>query len=181
MVWGGCPEKGEITEGQGHHSALLEEVARELSQVRLGLCGSQGRSNHPWGRAQEEPRWKAYKGLRGWSEKGGSTGEKRKNKSLVSCASLVRPAKENKEPLGPLFTPLQYSYLENPMDGGAWCTAVHGVVKSWTRLSDFTFTFHLHALEKEMATYSSVLAWRIPGMGEPGGLLSMGSHRVGHD
>ena len=67
------------------------------------------------------------------------------------------------------------------MDGGAWCTAVHGVVKSWTRLSDFTFTFHLHALEKEMATYSSVLAWRIPGMGEPGGLLSMGSHRVGHD
>ena len=67
------------------------------------------------------------------------------------------------------------------MDGGAWCTAVDGVVKSWTRLSDFTFTFHLHALEKEMATYSSVLAWRIPGMGEPGGLLSMGSHRVGHD
>ena len=67
------------------------------------------------------------------------------------------------------------------MDGGAWWAAVHGVAKSWTRLSDFTFTFHFHALEKEMATHSSVLAWRIPGTGEPGGLLSMGSHRVGHD
>ena len=62
-------------------------------------------------------------------------------------------------------TPLQYSRLENPMDGGAWWAAVHGVAKSWTRLSDFTFTFHFHALEKEMATHSSVLAWRIPGMG----------------
>ena len=61
--------------------------------------------------------------------------------------------------------PLQYSCLENPMDGGAWCAAVHGVSKSRTRLSDFTFTFHFQALEKEMATHSSVLAWRIPGMG----------------
>ena len=78
-------------------------------------------------------------------------------------------------------TPLQYSSLENPMGGGAWWAAVHWVVKSRTRLSDFTFTFHFHALEKEMATHSSVLAWRIPGTGEPGGLLSMGSHRVGHD
>ena len=78
-------------------------------------------------------------------------------------------------------TPLQYSCLENPMDGGAWWAAVHGVTKSRTRLSDFTFTFHFHTLEKEMATHSSVLAWRIPGTGEPGGLLSMGSHRVGHD
>ena len=78
-------------------------------------------------------------------------------------------------------TPLQYSCLENPMDGGDWWAAVHGVAKSQTRLSDSTFTFHVHALEKEMATHSSVLAWRIPGMGEPGGLLSMGSHRVGHD
>ena len=77
--------------------------------------------------------------------------------------------------------PLQHSCLENPMDGGAWWAAVHGVVKSRTRLSDFTFTFHFHALEKEMATHSSVLAWRIPGTGEPGGLPSMGSHRVGHD
>ena len=77
--------------------------------------------------------------------------------------------------------PLQYSCLENPMDWGAWWAAVHGVAKSQTRLSDFTFTFHFHALEKEMATHSSVLAWRILGTGEPGGLPSMGSHRVGHD
>ena len=77
--------------------------------------------------------------------------------------------------------PLQYSCLENPMDGGAWWAAVHGVAKSPTRLSDFTFTFHFHALEKEMATHSSVLAWRIPGMEEPSGLPSMGSHRVGHN
>ena len=67
-------------------------------------------------------------------------------------------------------TPLQYSCLENPMDGGAWKAAVHGVAKSQARLSDFTFTFHFHALEKEMATHSSVLAWRIPGRGDPGGL-----------
>ena len=77
-------------------------------------------------------------------------------------------------------SPLQCSCLENPMDGGAWEAAVHGVVKSRAQLSDFTFTFHFHALEKEMATHSSVLAWRIPGTEEPGGLPSMGSHRVGH-
>ena len=77
--------------------------------------------------------------------------------------------------------PLQYSCLENPMDGGAWWAAVYGVTQSRTLLTDFTFTFHFHALEKEMATHSSVLAWRIPGMGEPGGLLSMGSHRIRHD
>ena len=71
--------------------------------------------------------------------------------------------------------------LENPTGRGAWSAAVHGVSKSQARLSDFTFTFHFHALEKEMATHSSVLAWRIPGMGEPGGLQSMGSHRVRHD
>ena len=67
------------------------------------------------------------------------------------------------------------------MDGGAWWAAVHGVAESWTRLRDFTFTFHFHTLQKEMATHSSVLAWRIPGTGEPGGLPSMGSHRVEHD
>ena len=78
-------------------------------------------------------------------------------------------------------TPLQYSCLENHTDGGAWSAAVHGIARSRTRLSDFTFTFHFHALEKEMATHSSVLAWSIPGMGEPGGLPSLGSHRVGHD
>ena len=77
--------------------------------------------------------------------------------------------------------PLQYSFLENPMDGGAWWAAVHGVAKSRIRLSDFTFPFHFPALEKEMATPSSVLALRIPGTGEPDGLPSMGLHRVGHD
>ena len=78
-------------------------------------------------------------------------------------------------------TPLQYSCLEDSMDGGAWKAAVHGVVESQTRLSDFTFSFRFHALEKEMATHSNVLACRIPGMAEPGGLQSMGSQRVGHD
>ena len=78
-------------------------------------------------------------------------------------------------------TPLQSSCLENPIDGGAWWAALHGVTKSQTRLSDFTFTFHFPALEKEMATHSSVLAWRIPGMGEPGVLLSMRSPKVRHD
>ena len=75
----------------------------------------------------------------------------------------------------------QYSCLENPMDGGAWWAAVHGVAASRTQLSDFTFTFRFPALEKEMTTHSNVPAWRIPGMGEPGGLPSMGSHRVRHD
>ena len=91
---------------------------------------------------------------------------------------------ENSEKLyfgGSKITPLQYSCLENPMDGGAWWATVHGVAKSQTRLSYFTFTFHFHALEKEMATHSNVLAWRIPGTGEPGGLPSMGLHRVRHD
>ena len=76
---------------------------------------------------------------------------------------------------------LQYSYPENPMDRGAWKAAVHGVAEGQTRLSGFTFSFHFHALEKEMATHSSVLAWRIPGTAEPGGRPSMGSRRVGHD
>ena len=78
-------------------------------------------------------------------------------------------------------TPLQYSCLENPVYGGAWWAAVHGVARSRTRLSDFTLFFHFHALEQEMATHSSVLAWRIPGTAEPGGLPSMGSYRVEHD
>ena len=79
-----------------------------------------------------------------------------------------------------LDMPLQYSCLENPMGGGVWRAAVHGVAKSRKQLSDFTFPFHFHALEKEMATHSSVLAWRIPGTGEPGGLPSLGLHRVRH-
>ena len=78
-------------------------------------------------------------------------------------------------------TPLQYSCLKNPTDRAAWKAAVHGVAEGRTRLSGFPFTFHFHALGKEMAPHSSVLAWRIPGMEEPGGLPSMGSHRVGHD
>ena len=78
-------------------------------------------------------------------------------------------------------TLLQYFCLENPMEGGAWQVIVHVVTKSQTRLSNFTFTFHFHALEEEMATHSSILAWRIPGTEEPGGLQSMGSHRVGHN
>ena len=79
------------------------------------------------------------------------------------------------------MAPHSYSCLKNPTDRGAWWASAHGVTKSRTWLSDFPFTFHFHALEKEMATHSSVLAWRIPGTGEPGGLPSMGSHRVGHD
>ena len=78
-------------------------------------------------------------------------------------------------------TPLQYPCLDSPLDGGAWQAAVHGVTKSQTRLSVFTFTFHFHALQKEMATHSIVLAWRIPGTAEPDGLPSMGSHRVRHN
>ena len=98
----------------------------------------------------------------------------------------VPPTRPNSTPLGcpngeGNGTPLQYSCLENPMDGGAWQAVVHWVAKSRTRLSNFPFTFQFHALEKEMATHSSVLAWRIPGTGEPGGLLSMGLHRVRHD
>ena len=77
--------------------------------------------------------------------------------------------------------PLQYCGLENSMNRGVWQATVHGVAESRTRLSDFTFAFYFHALEKEMATHSSVLAWRIPGTGQPGGLPSLGSHRVGHD
>ena len=92
--------------------------------------------------------------------------------------SLISGAGKSGEGNG---TPLQYSCLENAMDGGAWWAVVHGIAKSRTWLSDFTFTFHFHALEKEMATHSSVLAWRIPGTGEHGGLASMGSHRVGRD
>jgi len=98
---------------------------------------------------------------------------------LVSyLRNFAKPKVTNGEGNG---IPLQYSCLENPMDGGAWWAAVHGVAGSRARLSDFAFTFHFHALEKEMATHSSVLAWRIPGTEKPGGLPSVGSHRVGHN
>ena len=95
-------------------------------------------------------------------------------KWLSSSSSSISLGEDN-------GTPLQYSCLENPVDGGACWAAVHGVATSRTQLSDFTFIFHLHALEEEMATHSSIRAWRIPGTGEPGGLPSMGLHRVGHD
>ena len=111
--------------------------------------------------------------------------------SLVGCRLWGRTELDTTERLHYHFSlycigegngnPLQCSYLENPRDGVAWWAAVYGVAQSRTRLSDFTITFHFTALEKEMATHSSVLAWRIPGTGEPGGLPSMGSHRVGHD
>ena len=100
------------------------------------------------------------------------SGSASKQKKIGVIAALIREGNGN---------PLQYSCLENLMDRGAQKAAVHGVAKSLTRLSYFTLTFHFHALEKEMATHSSVLAWRIPGTGEPGGLPSMGSHKVGHD
>jgi len=107
-------------------------------------------------------------------------------KDASMCAGLLRSCLTLCDPVDCGFregdgTPLQYSCLENHMYGRAWWAAVHGVTKSQTRLRNFIFTFHFHALEKEMATHSSVLAWKIPGMGEPGGLPSMGLHRVGHD
>ena len=99
--------------------------------------------------------------------------------SFLLCKYIIM------ELLGPIVegngSPLQYSCLENPMDGEAWWAAVHRVAKSQTRLNDFTFTFHFHALKKKMSTQSGILAWRIPGTVEPGGLPSMGSHRVGND
>ena len=93
---------------------------------------------------------------------------------LLEAGLSVRPGEGN-------GTPLQFSCLEDAIDGGAWKPAVNGVAEGQTRLSNFTFTFPFHVLEKQMATHSSVLAWRIPGTGEPGGLPSMGSHRVVHD
>ena len=89
-----------------------------------------------------------------------------KSLQMVIAAMKLKDAYSLEGKLWPTY-PLWYSCLENPMDGGAWWAAVHGVAKSQTRLSDFTFTFHFHLLEKEMATHSSVLAWRIPGMGGP--------------
>ena len=113
-------------------------------------------------------------------------------KSSLTLGPAIRSPKSDSSalwtmhPAGVLYEegngiPLRYSCLENPMDGGAWKAAVHGFAEHRTRLSNFTFTFHFHALEKEMATHSSALAWRIPGTGEPRGLPSMGLHRVGHD
>ena len=128
--------------------------------------------------------WRSRAGLSSYSYFAGSrgnlhltSGEGQKSPYLHNRRHLCcSPCLGNSKDLEGNSTPFQYSCLENPMDGGAWEAAVHGVAKSRTWLSDFTF--HFHALEKEMATCSSVLAWRIPGMGEPDGLLSMGSNRV---
>ena len=118
-------------------------------------------------------------------------GKSHGQRSLVGCSPWGSKESDMTERLHFRFTlscigkgngnPLQCSCLENPRDGRAWWAAVHGITQSQTQLSNFIFTFHAHALEKEMATHSSVLAWRIPGMEEPGGLPSLGSHRVGHD
>ena len=97
---------------------------------------------------------------------------------MMNTRDANKAETENREYLG---RSLQSSCLENPVGGGAWWAAVREVAKSQTQLSDFSLTFHFHALEKEMATHSSVLAWSIPGTGEPGRLPSIGSHRVGHD
>ena len=118
-------------------------------------------------------------------------GKSHGRRSLVGCSPWGREESDTTERLHFDFSfscigegtgnPLQYSCLENPRDRGAWWAAVHGVAKSQTRLSDFTLIFQFHALVKAMATHSSVLAWRIPGTREPGGLPSLGLHRVGHD
>ena len=113
--------------------------------------------------------WRSLVGCSPWGHKESDTTERLHFHFSLSCIG---------EGNGNL---LQGSCLENPREGGAWWAAVHEVAKSRTRLSDFPFTFHFHALEKEMVTHSSVLAWRIPGTGEPGGLPSMGSHRVRHN
>ena len=123
----------------------------------------------------------------GVSKESATTWQLNNNNLIVTCSFqvflnyLIYLASTNQMFREDNGNPLQQSCLENPMDGGAWWAAVHGVAKSRTRLGNFIFTFHFQALEKEMATHSSVLAWRIPGMEEPDGLSSRGSHRVEHD
>ena len=118
---------------------------------------------------------------RGLEDSGGFPGSSAGKESTCNAGDLGSIPGLGRSSGGGHGNPLQYSYLENPMEGGTWKAVVHGVAEGRTRLSNFTLTFHFHALEKEMATHSSVLAWRIPGTGDPGGLPSMGSHRVGHD
>ena len=117
-----------------------------------------------------------------WGHEESDTTEQLNNNETQRCQNPIRNTLAGFASLGEgNGTPLQYSCLENPMDGGAWWAAVHGVAKSWIWPSDSTFTFHFHALEKAMATHSSVLAWRISWKEEPGGLQSMGLLRVGHN
>ena len=140
-----------------------------------------------WQSLYEAPSWTGQGSLRNALRKGSSkailgfSGGSDGKASLCSAGDQGSIPGLERSPGEVNGSPPQYSCLENPMDEEAWWAAVHGVAKSWTRLNNFTFTFHFHALEREMATHSSVLAWRIPGTGEPGGLLTPGSHRVGHD
>ena len=182
------------------HQPVISQLQEGANNSRSSLePSSDNCEKHPWGKWSAQD--KVTKGS-GWTEIGSGRGqppsrstrwaqevlpwlEDQGNSFLLNthlCISFLLCS------LLAIFssgegngTPLQYSCLENPMDGGAWKAAVHGVADSRTQLSDFTFTFHFHALEKEMATHSSVLAWRIPGTEKPSGPPSMGSHRVGHD
>ena len=139
------------------------DTTERLHFYFLLSCIGEGNGNPLWCSCLENPRdSRAW-----WAAVYGVAESRTRLKQLSSSSSRECTGQGN-------GTPLQYSCLENPMDGGAWWAAVHGVTKSRTRLSDFTFAFHFHALEKEMATHSGVLAWRIPGTAEPGGLPSMG-------
>ena len=132
-------------------------------------CIGEGNSNPLQCSCLENPRDRGA-----WWAAAYGVAQSRTRLKRLSSSSSVKKRRRQWHPT-PVLLP------ENPMDGGAWWAVVHGVAMSLTRLSDFTFTFHFHALEKEMATHSSVLAWRIPGTAEPGGLPSMGTHRVGHN
>jgi len=155
--------------------------------MREGWRGETQRHKGQWGKARKEPPLRQNQQnavTRGWEKGKAEPWRGRWHFSVHSWIWEKGPAISwgpNRRVREGNGTPLQYSCLENPRDGGAWWAAVHGVAEGWAWLGGFTFTFHFHALEKEMATHSSVLAWRIPGMAEPGGLPSMGSHRVGHD
>ena len=156
-----------------HPTTLAWKIPWTEEPGGLQSMGSK-RVRHDWWLSTHVPLSRAPEHLalsRQWQSRPGST----------SSVALINTAWPKSTSLTTDGTPLQYSCLENAMDGEAWWAAVHGVAKNWTWLSDFTFTFHSHTLEKEMATHSSVLAWRIPGTEEPGGLPSVGSHRVRHD
>ena len=162
---------------------LLSEV--KASACNAGDLGSiPGTERFPWRRKwQPTPVFlpgesHGRRSLVGYSPRDRNESDTTERLHFHFTVFFTSPYHQPREGIG---TRLQYSCLENPMDGEAWWAAVHGVAESRIRLSNFTFTFHFHALEKEMATHSSVFAWRIPGTGEPGGLPSMGSHRVGHD
>ena len=149
------------------------------------------RVNRPSSKREKKTKWRRVKRMRlRWGDHQGARGELRLNQEWqwdkTEAGDGESPGwqqgMQNLKHLPRVSgAPLQHSCLENPTDGGAWWAAVHGVAQSRTRLINFPFTFHFPALEKERATHSSVLAWRIPGTGEPGGLPSMGSHRVRHD